>query len=43
VLMTTNAELLKHPRIAPVVTSLPDRPEVGVWTDDFSTILRVIK
>lgn len=43
VLMTTDIELLKHPRIAPIATGLPDRPDVGLWTDDFNSILRVIQ
>lgn len=43
VLMTTDRALLDHPRIKPIATGLPDRPEVGVWTDDFNSILRVIQ
>jgi SAM-dependent methyltransferase len=43
VLMTTDKSLLEHPRIKPIATGLPDRPEVGLWTDDFNSILRVIQ
>lgn len=43
VLMTTDAALLSHPRIAGIARGLPDRPEVGRWTDDFNSILRVIR
>ena len=43
VLMTTDKALLDHPRIKPIATGLPDRPEVGLWTDDFNSILRVIQ
>jgi hypothetical protein len=43
VLMTTDTALLEHPRIKPIATGLPDRPEVGLWTDDFNSILRVIQ
>jgi hypothetical protein len=43
VLMTTDTSLLEHPRIKPIATGLPDRPMVGLWTDDFNSILRVIQ
>jgi len=43
VLMTTDTALLEHPRIKPIATGLPNRPEVGLWTDDFNSILRVIQ
>ncbi|MBV9835115.1 MAG: fused MFS/spermidine synthase [Alphaproteobacteria bacterium] len=43
VLMTTDKSLLEHPRIKPIASGLPDRPEVGLWSDDFNSILRVIQ
>jgi len=42
VIMTKNKALLKHPAFA-TAQPIPLRPEVGVFTDDHSNLLRILK
>ena len=43
VLVTRNAALLAHPRIAEAAKPLAPDPAVSLWTDDFYNILKVLK
>ena len=42
VLISANRALLAKPRIAEAAMPIPPRPDIGVWTDDFNNLFRVL-
>jgi SAM-dependent methyltransferase len=42
VLVSNNRALLAKPLIAEAATDIPPRPDVGLWTDDFNNLFRVL-
>jgi SAM-dependent methyltransferase len=43
VLVTRDKALLEHPEIAKFTTEIADIPGLGVWTDDFNNLFRILK
>ena len=43
VLVTRNAKILQHPQIAGVAQPIEYIPRLGVWTDDFNNLFRILK
>jgi SAM-dependent methyltransferase len=43
VLVSANAQLLAHPRIAEATLPIESRPDWRLWTDDFNNLFQVLK
>ncbi len=43
ILLSDNAALLADPQLADVATTIPSRPGLRLWTDDFNNLVQVLK
>ena len=42
-LVTQDPDVLQEPELARYGTPVPARPELGVWTDEFNNLIRVLR